>query len=120
MARKLEHLNLNFDDPSVEETEMHQRMAEEIELDELYQDYSREEMHAKYSLFLISVRQSGINVENIFANIPTKIRHLKEIMGYTGLTGRKNRMVSFRDAKASRIGRAYLKTYNIARKICND
>lgn len=119
MAKRLEQLSLNFDDPTVEETEMHQRMAEEIEINQRYAEYSENEMIEKYREFLQAVRESGINVEDPFKNTITKTRHLKEIMKYDVLYG-KGKPVRLKDAKASRIGKAYLKTYNQARKALDD
>jgi len=99
--------SLNFDNPTVEETTMHQRMAEQIELKQ------------KYSEFLQAVEQSGIDVNQVCDDIPIKIGHLKEIMEYSGLTGRGNRIIPFRDIKDSRIGAAYLHTYDAAKKACD-
>ena len=116
-------MNLNFDNPTVEENAEQQAMADEIYFDDLFTKMSDEhimqERIGKYERFLEAVHNSGINVERIYDNPLTKIEHLK-IMGYTGLRGKgKNKHVEFKDAKAVRIGRAYLKTYNTARKACD-
>ena len=110
---------LDLDGLTPEETEEHQRMAEAIEFSQMQEDYARKEMKAKYEFFLNAVRNSGVNVENIYSNMPTKMRHLKEIMGYNVLIGEKGKPVKLKDAKSSRIGKAYLHTYNQARKSLN-
>jgi len=120
MAIKLEQLSLNFDDPTAEETEEHQRMAEEIEFGHRCESYIADQIRSRYNEFIESVNYSGINVENVFANIPTKIKIFRDVLGYRGLIGKKGKFIPFKDAKTSRIGRAFLRTYNIARKTCND
>ena len=109
----------DLDGSTLKEIEEHQRIAEAIELNQMQEDYANEEMRAKYKSFLSAVRQSGINVEDIYSNIPAKMRHLIEIMGYEVLIGEKGKAVKLKDAKSSRIGRAYLHTYNQARKSLN-
>ncbi len=108
-----------LDGHTAEETEEHQRMAEEIELNDRCESYLADEMMSKYREFIQAVNYSGINVENVFANIPTKTNIFRKIMGYDGLIGKNGKFVSFKDAKTSRIGRAFLRTYNTARKACN-
>jgi len=118
MGKTLEK-SLNFDDPTLEETEMHQRMAEEIQLEELYSGNIKSKNYKKYERFLGAVTSSGINVEDIFADIQIKKRHLREIMGYKALIGKDNVPVPLDNAKDSRIGKVYLHHYNLARRLHN-
>ncbi|MDD5192152.1 MAG: hypothetical protein PHH54_00755 [Candidatus Nanoarchaeia archaeon] len=118
MAKRLE--TLNFDNPTAEETERHQRMAENIEFEQKCEDYLNGERIRKYTDFLKAVKQSGINVENILSDIPAKMRHLRDIMGYEVLIGKNNKPVPLDDAKSSRIGKAYLHTYNQARRYLDN
>lgn len=120
MIKGLEY-NLNFDDPTPEETERQQEMAEWIELLERYGPLiDSEPVDPKYQRFIAATESSQINVERIFEDIPTKKRIIREVMGYTALTGRENKAVRLEEAKDARIGKVYLDIYNRARRLTNQ
>ena len=118
VTQRLEN-NLNLDNPTLEETEEQQRMADEIYYNNLYKDYFKPNTEdPRYRKFLIAAENSGINVENIFGNISTKKEHLIKIMGYNVLRGKKNKPIRVKDGcKDSRIGIVYLNIYNRARRL---
>tara|TARA_B100001971_G_C17858779_1_gene367249 strand:+ start:224 stop:580 length:357 start_codon:yes stop_codon:yes gene_type:complete len=108
--------SVNLDDPTPEETEIHQEMAHALLLDKVCDDYAEAKTQRTYSKFLKAAKSSGVNVERIHEGISVKARHLREIMGYKGLTGQNNISVPLRNAKHARIGNVYLRVYNEARK----
>lgn len=119
MAKRLETLSLNFDDTTAEETERHQRMAEEVEFSQRCEVFVREEMQAKYRSLLIAVKESGINIEDVYADILAKKRHLRNIMNYDVLIGKNGEPVKLKDADPSCIGKAYLHICHTAKKALN-
>lgn len=113
-------LEVNLDNPTHEETLEQQRMVDELLLDQMCDDYAEADMQRKYATFLKAVKDSGVNVERIFENIPVKKRHLREIMGYPALKGKEGEPVLLDNAKHARIGKAYLDLYNRARQISHS
>ena len=111
---------LNFDNPTHEETAEQQRMVDEFLLDQECNDYAKADIQRKYATFLKAVKISGVNVERIFENIPIKKRHLRDIMGYGALKGKEGKPVLLDNAKHARIGQVYLDLYNHARKILHS
>lgn len=99
---------LNFDDPTVQETEWHQKMAEKIELRE------------KYLRFLRAVKTSRVNLYNFAEDTFLKVRHLTEIMSYAGVIGREKQIIPFSRVKPLQVGAVYFNIYHTARKACND
>ena len=116
MKKLEESFGLNLDDPTVEEIEIIQDMLEEREFAKSCEDYVEQEMRDKYKAFTKAVVNSGVDVERLYDSIPTNKKHLREIMGYNVLIGRKGKPVLLDNAKNSRIGKAYLKTYNTAKR----
>jgi len=87
MREKLE--NLNFNNPSVEETEEHQRMAEDIEFMQAYAPEieiscrrARMKDPEKYDRLLEATKKAGINVEDIGADTDKKRYFIMKILGY--------------------------------------
>jgi len=72
--------------------------------------------HDKYFLFLRVVKDSNVNVENIYEDIPLKKRHLEEVFGFGALNGKEGKWVVWANMKNSRVGKAYLDHYNRARR----
>ena len=107
---------LNFDDPTLEETEQHQKMAEEIEFQQRCSEQLNYYKKIRYNKFIKAVALDGVRVEDMYFDIEIKKRHLREIMGYKVLIGNKGRPVLLNNAKHARISQAYLKTYNTAKR----
>jgi len=55
----------------------------------------------------------GINVGNVFEDTGVKIKHLREIMGYTHLFVGRGEKIRLEDAKPTRVGEAYKKCYDM-------
>ena len=70
----------------------------------------------KYEGFVAATIAQGINVEDVFEDIPAKKRNLTEYLGYTALKGVDGKWIPLDNAKHSRIGKAYLEHYNRGRK----
>ena len=128
MGKTLEKINLNFDDPTVQETEMHQKMAEEIELSQsLNKSYGLEisarvkrintKNPERYDRLLVASKKAGIMVEKIGADSGRKANLLINIMGYSFLKGPKNERILTSSAKPERIGNVYKNCIETAKKI---
>lgn len=70
----------------------------------------------KYDALAKVADEEGVNVRNALADTNIKIKHLKEIMGYSRLRVGKGPegFVSIDGAKPERIGRVYQDIYNMA------
>ncbi|MFA5174229.1 MAG: hypothetical protein WC438_03535 [Candidatus Pacearchaeota archaeon] len=70
----------------------------------------------KYPLLLAAARQEGVRSDDVYEDIETKRKHLKQIMGYRNLIGSKGVRIRIEDVNAERIGKAYQEHINMARK----
>ncbi|MEK6831028.1 MAG: hypothetical protein AABX77_03275 [Nanoarchaeota archaeon] len=73
-------------------------------------------INEKYLRLYSAARDRGINVEDIFANIDIKRRHLREIMGYSTLKISGGN-ISIERANDARVGNAYKRCFERARLI---
>ena len=118
MRKTLE--TLNFDDPTVDETEEQQRSAEDLEIMQVYaheiEKSSRRanlEHPERYDRLLEAARSAGINVDNIRADTGKKRYHIIHVLGYPSLNAKDGEKVTTMSAKPTRIGelyRDYIKT----------
>ncbi len=65
MAKRLEQLSLNFDDPTLEETEKHQKIAEAIEFDGRCSELLKKETARRYSDFLNEAKMNGVSFKAV-------------------------------------------------------
>jgi hypothetical protein len=70
----------------------------------------------EYDNLVISADKEHVDVDNVFADIGIKARHLREIMGYSHLIVGKGEKISLSDAKPNRIGEVYKKCYDMGEK----
>ena len=125
MARKLETLSLNFDDPTAEETEEHQRMAEGIELVTCYSNQIKgREKRARikdpenYDELLNACRASRVNIEKPSSDDITAMRRqLINIMNYSKLNANCGEKVLTCDAKPERVIKVYKDCIQRAKEI---
>lgn len=119
MAKKLEQtLDLNFDDPTVEETERQQAILEDQRLEDSYIDYcSRPEAKKDARRARLKNPQNydnlleasvGVNIQSPESEDITMMRrHIINILGYTKLQGHGGEKILTVDAKPSRIVKMY-------------
>lgn len=108
--------SVNLDDPTHKQTQEQQAMADEVYLNNLCDDLAEAEKLRKYDAFYRAAKAEEVNVEETLKDIPTKKRHLIEILGYPALKGKNGKSVRLCNAKHSRIGKAYRDHYNRAQK----
>ena len=95
--------NLNFDDPTSEETERHQRTAEDIELSRLHNVYLAKR-------FLREAEHADTHNQRIVL--------LRDVVGYKGVyVNRKSRTVPFNKAPKGNVFRMFNKELEYQRSI---
>ena len=102
---------LNFDNPTLDETELHQDMAEAIEFSDMYE---KKEKRARlkhpenYDSLLVAYMDSDINLTSPNSeDITLMRRHIVNILGFPKLQGHGGEKILVVDAKPSRITKMY-------------
>ena len=123
MEKKLEEIDL-FSDPTIQDTERHQKMAEEIEISQLYGSEISVRIKrlktkgpGRYDRLLIASKKAGIKVEEIGADSGRKANLLINIMDYSFLKGPKNERILTSSATPERVGNVYKRCIETAKKI---
>jgi hypothetical protein len=106
-------IGLNFDDPTIEETEQHQRMAEDIGnqryIDSLLAEQIARTRKQKYKDFAQEVRDRGLSL-NIYKNTDSK----RELLGRYFPGKFNSEKQDLRHHTIAQIGKVFAKVYNYA------